>query len=58
MIVDETLLCDECGERMTAREWSARRLLHGRDLCPGCEAQLADEDAQRAAHLIRHRHAA
>jgi hypothetical protein len=58
MILDETLLCDACGERMTAREWGARGLLNGRDLCAACEAELADEDTQSVERLMRYRHAA
>jgi hypothetical protein len=40
MILDERLLCDQCGELMTAEEWRERGLLHGHDLCPACEAHL------------------
>jgi hypothetical protein len=58
MILDETLLCDECGGRMTPREWSMRGLLYGRDLCAACEAQLADEDPEPVERPISHRDAA
>jgi hypothetical protein len=58
MILDETLLCDECGKRMTAREWTARGLLDGRDLCPACEARVANEDTEPAERLSSHRRAA
>jgi hypothetical protein len=57
MILDEKLLCDECGETMTAEEWSERGLLHGLDLCPACEAQLKS-DPQSLEHPIWHRRAA
>jgi hypothetical protein len=57
MILNETLLCDECGEPMTPGEWGARGLLHGRDLCPACEAQL-EGDSEPVERLIGHRRAA